>query len=39
MIYIRWLAAAHFIFGIVYAVTSLLVSPESAGKLELSFLS
>lgn len=32
MIWIRWLAAAHFIFGIVYAVTSLLVSPESAGK-------
>ncbi|KAL6822103.1 lung seven transmembrane receptor domain-containing protein [Trichoderma afarasin] len=31
MIYVRWLAAAHFIFGIVYAVTSLLVSPESAG--------
>lgn len=35
MIYIRWLAAAHFIFGIVYAVTSLLVSPESAGKLDI----
>lgn len=33
MIYVRWLAAAHFVFGIVYAVTSLLVSPESAGKL------
>ncbi|UKZ68910.1 uncharacterized protein TrAtP1_009928 [Trichoderma atroviride] len=35
MIYIRWLAAAHFIFGIVYAVTSLLVSPESAGPFVL----
>lgn len=34
MIYVRWLAAAHFVFGIVYAVTSLLVSPESAGKLK-----
>ncbi|KAH6604072.1 lung seven transmembrane receptor domain-containing [Trichoderma cornu-damae] len=35
MIYIRWLAAAHFVFGIVYAVTSLLVSPESAGPFVL----
>lgn len=31
MIYVRWLAIAHFIFGIVYAVTSFLVSPDSAG--------
>lgn len=35
MIYVRWLAAAHFVFGIVYAVTSLLVSPESAGPFVL----
>ncbi|RFU73093.1 lung seven transmembrane receptor domain-containing [Trichoderma arundinaceum] len=35
MIWVRWLAAAHFVFGIVYAVTSLLVSPESAGPFVL----
>jgi hypothetical protein len=33
MVYVRWLAAAHFIFGLVYAITSLIISPESAGKL------
>ncbi len=31
MIYVRWLAAAHFVFGLVYSITSLLISPESAG--------
>ncbi|KAI0428621.1 lung seven transmembrane receptor-domain-containing protein [Xylaria sp. FL1042] len=31
MIYVRWLAIAHFVFGLVYAITSLLVSPEAAG--------
>lgn len=31
MIHVRWLAAAHFVFGLVYAITSLLISPESAG--------
>ena len=31
MIWVRWLAAAHFVFGLVYAITSLLISPESAG--------
>lgn len=35
MIYVRWLAIAHFVFGIVYAITSLLVTPESAGPLVL----
>jgi hypothetical protein len=33
MIYVRWLAAAHFVFGLVYAITSLLLSPEDAGEL------
>ena len=33
MIYVRWLAAAHFVFGLVYSITSLLISPESAGTL------
>lgn len=32
MIYVRWLAAAHFIFGLVYSITSLLLSPEDAGE-------
>ncbi|CAH0043967.1 unnamed protein product [Clonostachys solani] len=30
MIWVRWLAAAHFIFGLMYSITSLIVSPESA---------
>lgn len=33
MIWVRWLAAAHFLFGLVYAVTSLSITPENAGKL------
>ncbi len=33
MIYVRWLAIAHFVFGLVYAITSLLVSPDAAGML------
>lgn len=32
MIWVRWLAAAHFVFGLIYSITSLLISPESAGK-------
>lgn len=32
MIYARWLAIAHFVFGLVYSATSLLVTPDSAGK-------
>lgn len=35
MVYVRWLAAAHFVFGLVYAITSLLISPESAGPFVL----
>lgn len=30
MVWVRWLAAAHFVFGLIYSVTSLVVSPESA---------
>ena len=33
MVYVRYLAAAHFIFGLIYAVGSLTISPENAGKL------
>jgi hypothetical protein len=32
MTYVRYLAIAHFIFGLVYAITSLLVSPDTASK-------
>ncbi|PHH82275.1 hypothetical protein CDD83_3309 [Cordyceps sp. RAO-2017] len=35
MLHVRWLAAAHFVFGLVYAITSLLISPESAGPFVL----
>jgi seven-transmembrane receptor/PTM1-like protein len=34
MVYVRWLAIAHFVFGLVYAVTSLVITPDSAGKQE-----
>jgi hypothetical protein len=32
MIYVRWLAAAHFLFGVIYAIGSLTITPDSAGK-------
>jgi hypothetical protein len=32
MTYVRYLALAHFIFGLIYAVTSLLINPDTAGK-------
>lgn len=35
MIYVRVLAAAHFVFGVIYAVASLSVTPDSAGPLVL----
>jgi len=35
MIYVRWLAIVHFVFGVVYATTSLLVTPENAGPFVL----
>ncbi len=35
MIYVRFLAIAHFVFGVVYAVASLSVTPDSAGPLVL----
>ncbi|OAL21157.1 hypothetical protein AYO20_11413 [Fonsecaea nubica] len=33
MIYVRILAAAHFIFGVIYAIASMAVTPESVGPL------
>lgn len=33
MVYVRWLAGAHFLFGLIYSIASLTITPESAGKL------
>ena len=35
MVHVRWLAIAHFVFGLVYAITSLIVPPETAGLIVL----
>ena len=35
MTYVRWLAITHFVFGVIYAVASLSVTPENAGPLVL----
>lgn len=35
MIYVRFLAIGHFVFGVIYAVASLSITPESAGPLVL----
>ncbi|KAH9430900.1 hypothetical protein MCOR02_008221 [Pyricularia oryzae] len=35
MIYVRYLAIAHFFFGLVYAVASLVITPDSAGPFVL----
>jgi len=35
MTIVRWLAVAHFFFGVVYAIASLKVKPEDAGPLVL----
>ncbi|KAI9719893.1 MAG: hypothetical protein M1828_006023 [Chrysothrix sp. TS-e1954] len=35
MVYARWLALTHFVFGVIYAVGSLTVRPEDAGPLVL----
>jgi hypothetical protein len=35
MIYVRWLAITHFVFGVIYSIASLSVTPENAGPLVL----
>ncbi|ODH53159.1 hypothetical protein GX48_00695 [Paracoccidioides brasiliensis] len=35
MVYVRFLAIGHFVFGVVYAVASLSITPDSAGPLVL----
>ncbi len=32
MIYVRYLAAAHFVFGLIYSIASLTITPENAGE-------
>jgi len=35
MVYVRWLAGAHFVFGLIYSIASLTVTPENAGPIVL----
>jgi hypothetical protein len=35
MVWVRWLAAAHFVFGLIYSTASLILAPEDAGPLVL----
>lgn len=35
MIYVRWLAFGHFVFGLVYAIASLTITPDNAGPIVL----
>lgn len=35
MIYVRILAITHFVFGVIYAIASLSITPDSAGPLVL----
>ncbi|KAG9230074.1 integral membrane protein-like protein [Amylocarpus encephaloides] len=35
MIYVRYLAGAHFVFGLIYAIASLAISPVDAGPIVL----
>ncbi|KAK7612032.1 lung seven transmembrane receptor-domain-containing protein [Phyllosticta paracitricarpa] len=35
MIYVRWLAVGHFVFGVIYAIASLTIRPDDAGPLVL----
>ncbi|XP_014554017.1 hypothetical protein COCVIDRAFT_106194 [Bipolaris victoriae FI3] len=35
MMVVRWLAVAHFVFGVIYAVASLTVRPDDAGPIVL----
>ena len=36
MLYVRGLGATHFVFGVIYAIASLTITPESAGEFLLS---
>src|SRR5436305_15312532 len=38
MIYVRWLAAAHFFFGLIYSIASLTITPDSAGMSNSSYV-
>ena len=32
MIWVRWLAAAHLLFGLIYSIGGLIILPEKAGE-------
>lgn len=32
MVYVRWLAGAHCVFGLVYSIASLTITPDEAGE-------
>ena len=34
MIYVRYLAGGHFVFGLIYSIASLTITPEHAGKFD-----
>jgi Lung seven transmembrane receptor len=36
MIYVRWLAAAHFVFGLIYSIASLAITPDGVGAYYIS---
>ena len=38
MIYVRWLAAGHFVFGLIYSVASLTITPETAGRFNFEYM-
>jgi len=35
MVYVRWLAGAHFVFSLIYSIASLTITPDSAGPIVL----
>ena len=35
MVYVRWLAITHFVFGVLYTLASLSLTPENAGPVVL----
>src|SRR5579871_832156 len=37
MIYVRYLAGGHFVFGLIYSIASLTITPEHAGKFHQLF--
>jgi hypothetical protein len=38
MIWVRWLAGTHFVFGLIYSIASLTITPEHAGEFHIPIL-